>query len=118
MVFRFKEGLHMEREPMDEFWRRCEANLTIMSRCRFVLGGGKRLKSLIDLLKEYNESLREFSLKLELGRMARGFDHLSGLVADELLQRAEAAAHEAEGTLVAAEAQRYRDLALAATFLD
>src|SRR5207248_1993322 len=32
--------------------------------------------------------------------------------------RAEAAAYEADHTLVAAEAQRYRDLALAATFAD
>ncbi|KAK3385229.1 hypothetical protein B0H63DRAFT_559886 [Podospora didyma] len=115
----FREGLSMpDFQGIYEFRRRCNVNLTLMQRFTIALSGRRELESLVDLLKEYNDTLRDFSPKMDMSRIARGFDHLDKLVTDQLLQRAEAANYEAEHTSVASEAQRYRDLALAATFLD
>jgi len=116
--FQFKQGMDMEPSRIDAFKRRCEVNLTLLQKCKFILGGRKALDTFIDVLKEYNDILRDFSPKRELDRIARGFDHLSALVHDQLMERAEAAQYEADHAKADTERQRYHDLALAARFLD
>ncbi|KAK0609466.1 hypothetical protein B0T14DRAFT_531985 [Immersiella caudata] len=116
--FKFKQGLDMEPTRVDAFKRRCEVNLTLLQKCKFVLGGRKALDGFIDVLKEYNDILRDFSPKRELAKITRGFDHLSSLLHEQLLERADAAEYEAQHAEVDTERQRYHDLALAARFLD
>ena len=117
-AFKFKEGQNMDIESLEDFVGRCKINLALMQRCRFAFGGSKKWVKLIDMLKEYNDNLRDFTPKLELGKMMKTFDHLKSLIESDLHIRIEAADYEASHTSTPEDAERYRNLALCARFLD
>ncbi|KAH8801524.1 hypothetical protein F5884DRAFT_862218 [Xylogone sp. PMI_703] len=112
-------GQELTPEIQATFIDRCRINMFFIRKSKFVFKKGEvQASKLIDLLKEYTETLRSYGPQFELTKMIKsGFDHLKNLEKDALERLAEAAAFEAnQSPLGNTPKGRYNELAIAASF--
>ncbi|KAL2072060.1 hypothetical protein VTL71DRAFT_11403 [Oculimacula yallundae] len=118
--FRLQDGENLRLETQGLFIERCKTNMSFIKRCKFVFRKKDAVwTSLIDLIKEYNETLASYGPKFDIQKMIKAeFDVLRNLHIDELKRRAEAASYEARHTLESdgENIARYQDISLAAQF--
>ncbi|TVY89794.1 hypothetical protein LAWI1_G004698 [Lachnellula willkommii] len=117
--FRLKNGQDLTIESQNSFLERCRINMSFIKKCKFVFRKKDTAwKTLIDLLKEYNENLASYGPKFDLAKMLKGeFEILRKLHLEDLKRLEEASAYEAKHSAPDnSNAARYRDLSLAAQF--
>ncbi|TVY48423.1 hypothetical protein LCER1_G008229 [Lachnellula cervina] len=117
--FRLKNGQDLTTETQNSFLERCRINMSFIKKCKFVFRKKDAAwKTLIDLLKEYNENLATYGPKFDLAKMLKGeFEILRKLHLEDLKRLEEASAYEAKHSAPDnSNAARYRDLSLAAQF--